>query len=186
MTLAYLGLGANVGERVKSLAHALDALRADPRVVLRSVSPAYETEPWGVRDQPPLVHAAAALDFDGDPEELLRLCKEIEARLGRIAAPERYGPRAIDLDVLLFGDVVLQGPSLTLPHPRMAEREFVLAPLRDLEPPPRLPESAGEADPHSGGGRVLRRLGPIPRYEPLTPAVRHRSADSDDRPSGTL
>ncbi len=126
MPAAYLALGANLGDRAATLRRALRAL--PPEFTVRSVSPVFETEPAYVLDQPRFYNLAAAVETELPPLAALRRLKALEIELGRQDSP-RYGPRAIDLDLLLYDDVVLDTPELTLPHPRLAERAFVLVPL---------------------------------------------------------
>ena len=124
-------MGANLGDRHGHLIAAIDRLRAHARVV--DLSALYETEPWGVIDQPRFLNAACAIETDLPPEDLLALLKSIETELGRTPSV-RYGPRPIDLDLLLYGDVALDSPALSVPHPRMASRAFVLIPLAEIAP----------------------------------------------------
>lgn len=124
---AYLGLGSNVGDRRAYLRRAVDAI---PGVV--AVSGVYETEPvGGPPGQEPYLNLVVALETDRSPRELLVLAQELEAGAGRVRK-ERHGPRTLDVDVLLVGDLCVQEPDLVVPHPRMWERRFVLAPLADL------------------------------------------------------
>ena len=127
----YLGLGSNVGNRAANLAAAVAALREISTGV--QVSALYETSPQGFSDQPKFVNAACRLWTRLDPFEVLDALRDIEAAIG---APRPFpnGPRAIDLDILLFGRWVIDTPSLTVPHPRIAQREFVLRPLADIAP----------------------------------------------------
>lgn len=127
----YLGLGTNLGDRQANLRAAVKGL--PPGVEVRRVSPIYETEPWGYEDQPPFLNQAAEAATDLPPEELLAYLKALETSLGRVQS-FRYGPRLIDLDILLYDNLVLETPGLVIPHPRLAERAFVLAPLADLAP----------------------------------------------------
>ncbi|MGH2591987.1 MAG: dihydropteroate synthase [Anaerolineae bacterium] len=127
----YLALGANLGDRHGNLIAAIDRLRARARLI--DLSAVYETEPWGLVDQPRFLNAACAIETDLPPRELLALLKSIEADLGRQPSV-RYGPRTIDLDLLLYADVVVDQPDLVLPHPRLAERAFVLVPLFEIAP----------------------------------------------------
>ena len=131
MTRAYVGLGANLGEREGTIRAALAAL---PGVV--AVSTLRETEPVGVVDQPPFLNGAAALETELAPRELLDVLLAVERDLGRERRePEmRWGPRTIDLDLLLYGDETIDEPGLTVPHPRLHERRFALEPLLDLDP----------------------------------------------------
>ncbi|MDE1158536.1 MAG: 2-amino-4-hydroxy-6-hydroxymethyldihydropteridine diphosphokinase [Neorhizobium sp.] len=130
---AALGLGGNLGEPRHLMAQALKALdeRDDCRVV--SVSRLYKTPPWGKLDQADFFNACALVETCLDPVALLDLCLEIERGMKRVRT-ERWGPRTIDLDVLTYGQIVLDSERLTLPHPRMTERGFVMMPLTDIAP----------------------------------------------------
>jgi len=130
---AYLALGSNLADRRRLLADALVALARHPQNRLTGVSPVYETKAVGVTDQPDFLNCVVRVETDLAPHALLDLCLAIEQQLGRVRH-ERWGPRTVDLDVLLHGDTVLHDDRLTLPHPRMKERAFVLAPLVDLAP----------------------------------------------------
>lgn len=133
MTRAYVGLGANVGDREATIRRALELLAQRTRVV--AVSSLRETDPWGYEDQPRFLNGAAAVETELSARELLDAMLAIERELGRTrGASPRYGPRAIDLDLLLFGDEVLVEPGLTVPHPRLHERRFALEPLHELDP----------------------------------------------------
>ena len=134
-TIAYIGLGANLGERRETIAEALRRLDADDRTsVLRSTVP-IETDPVGYEDQPRFLNAAAALATTRSAQELLELLLEIERGLGRVRGKgPRFGPRTIDLDLLLYGDETIGEPALSVPHPRLHERRFVLEPLAELAP----------------------------------------------------
>jgi 2-amino-4-hydroxy-6-hydroxymethyldihydropteridine diphosphokinase len=134
-TIAYIGLGANLGERERTIAEALRRIEADDRTsLLRSTVP-IETDPVGYEDQPRFLNAAASLTTTRLPLELLDLLLEIERDLGRIRGQgPRYGPRTIDLDLLLYGDERIDGDTLEVPHPRLHERRFVLEPLAELDP----------------------------------------------------
>jgi len=128
VTRAYVGVGANLGDREATIRAALAAL---PGVV--GVSRLRETDPVGVVDQPPFLNGAAALETDFSPRELLGALLAVERELGR-ERRERWGPRTIDLDLLLYGDETIDEPGLAVPHPRMHERRFVLEPLAELAP----------------------------------------------------
>lgn len=133
MALVYVGLGSNLGDREATIRDALDRIhRLEGAVVLR-VSSLRETEPVGYEDQPRFVNGVAELETTLEPLELLDRLLEIERDLGRNREGPRFGPRSIDLDLLLYDAVVLDHPRLTLPHPRLAEREFVLEPLAELD-----------------------------------------------------
>lgn len=128
MTRAYVGLGANLGDREATIRAALAEL---PGLV--AVSELRETEPVGVVDQPPFLNGAAALDTELSARDLLDALLAIERELGR-ERRERWGPRTIDLDLLLYGEERIDEPGLTVPHPRLHERRFALEPLADLDP----------------------------------------------------
>lgn len=134
LTRAYLGLGSNLGCRRNNLRAALDALTADGRATPAAVSAFYETEPWGYREQPAFLNCAAAVDTILSPGQLLALCQDIERRLGRQSGGRRYGPRVIDLDLLLYGSAIIakQTPDLQIPHPRLHLRAFALLPLAEI------------------------------------------------------
>jgi 2-amino-4-hydroxy-6-hydroxymethyldihydropteridine diphosphokinase len=132
MTVAYLGLGANLGDRGASLARAEELLSERGVRVLRR-SDTIETEPWGVLDQPRFLNLVLEVEWNGDPRSLLHAAKEVEVQVGRTPT-FRWGPRVVDVDILLFGDQTVDEPDLQIPHPRMRERDFVLIPLRQLRP----------------------------------------------------
>ena len=128
---AAIGLGTNQGERLNNLRLALDALSLLPSTSVTDISPVYETEPVGYADQPDFLNAVCCVETELSPRALLGACLGIEAALGRIRT-FRNGPRVIDLDLLLYEGVTMQTDELTLPHPRMGERAFVLCPLADI------------------------------------------------------
>ncbi len=134
---AYLGLGSNLGDRAGFLLKALSEVSRLPKTHLLRISPIYETEPLGP-PQPPYLNLVAEVETGLPPRGLLEALLEVEARLGRVRR-ERWGPRTIDLDLLLYGDLVLEEEDLVLPHPRLHERAFVLVPLLDLLPEGRHP-----------------------------------------------
>ena len=136
MHKVYLGLGANLGDRQGNIAQALQWMRE--RLNIEQVSSCYETEPVGYQEQPDFINVACAATTDLAPQELLRFLKGIEKRMGR-QVPFRNAPRPIDIDILLYDDLVLETPELTIPHPRMAERAFVLVPLAEIAPQARHP-----------------------------------------------
>ncbi len=134
-TRAYLGLGSNLGDRRGTIESALAALEAHPEIAVLSVSRLIETAPQGPPGQGPYLNGAAAIDTALSPRGLLEALQAIEAAHGRDRAREvRWGPRTLDLDLLLYGDIVLDQGDLTVPHPRMHERAFVLAPLAEIAP----------------------------------------------------
>jgi 2-amino-4-hydroxy-6-hydroxymethyldihydropteridine diphosphokinase len=137
MARAYIGLGSNLGDREGHLRAALRAL-GDAGVVILRTSRFVETLPVGRTDQPEFLNAAAALSTDLSARELLGLLLRIETSLGRVRA-ERWGPRTLDLDLLLYEDEVIREPDLEVPHPRLHERRFVLEPLAEIAPDARHP-----------------------------------------------
>jgi 2-amino-4-hydroxy-6-hydroxymethyldihydropteridine diphosphokinase len=134
VTRAYVGLGANLGEREATIRAAVEALAAEEGVEVVAVSRLRETEPVGVGEQPTFLNGAAALDTALSARDLLDRLFEIEQRFGRVRIPGEHGPRTLDLDLLLYGDETIDEPGLTVPHPRLYERRFVLEPLAELAP----------------------------------------------------
>jgi 2-amino-4-hydroxy-6-hydroxymethyldihydropteridine diphosphokinase len=132
--LAYIGVGANLGDRAATMRAALEALDATPDIRVVAVSTFRETDPVGYVDQPRFLNAAAAVETELDARGLLDALLAVERGLGRTREGPRFGPRTIDLDLLLFGDARLDEPGLTVPHPRLHERGFVLEPLAELDP----------------------------------------------------
>jgi 2-amino-4-hydroxy-6-hydroxymethyldihydropteridine diphosphokinase len=137
---AYVGLGGNLGDRCSYLERALDLLDRDPEIRVADVSSFRDTEPVGYVDQPRFLNAVAAVETELGPRELLERMLAVERVLGRERAGPRYGPRTIDLDLLLYGDEAIAEPGLVVPHPRLAERAFVLEPLAELAPDLVLPD----------------------------------------------
>ena len=130
---AYLGLGGNLSDPRSTMAAALDVLNRDPGVDVAEVSSLYRTPPWGKTDQPDFLNAVAGLDTTLSPRGLLDLCLSTEQGLKRVRQ-ERWGPRVIDLDLLWFGGRAIEEEGLTVPHPRMIERAFVLEPFAEIAP----------------------------------------------------
>ena len=128
MTLAYVGLGSNLGDREAMIRRAAGLVGA------RRLSSLLETQPWGVANQPKFLNAAAEIETSLSPRQLLVHLLEVERRLGRERIGPRWGPRTIDLDLLLYGDDTIDQPDLVVPHPRLTEREFALRPLAELVP----------------------------------------------------
>jgi 2-amino-4-hydroxy-6-hydroxymethyldihydropteridine diphosphokinase len=128
VTLAYVGLGANLGDREASIRRAAELIGA------RRLSTIIETEPWGITDQPDFLNAVAEVETDAGARVLLDRLLEVERELGRVRDGKRWGPRTIDLDLLLYGSEKSDLPALQLPHPRLHERLFVLLPLAELAP----------------------------------------------------
>jgi 2-amino-4-hydroxy-6-hydroxymethyldihydropteridine diphosphokinase len=161
MKLAYLSLGSNVGNREGMLQEALRLLHAPDLRVVR-VSPVYETEPMELRDQPWFLNLVAEIETDLLPRQLLARTQKIEKELGRKRKVLK-GPRTIDIDILLYGSFVIGTPDLQVPHPRMAERRFVLEPLAQLAPELRHPvlrRTVGELLAATRG-QVVRQVGMI-------------------------
>jgi 2-amino-4-hydroxy-6-hydroxymethyldihydropteridine diphosphokinase len=147
VTRAYVGLGANLGDREGTIRRAVERLDAEPGIEVVAVSTLRETEPVGYVDQPPFLNGAAALETELAPGDLLGCLLAIERELGRVRGEgPRFGPRTIDLDLLLYGDCVVDEPGLSLPHPRLAERRFALEPLHELDPLLALPSGRRVAD----------------------------------------
>ena len=148
MTEAFIALGSNLGDARAQVLDAFDALARLPGTQLLARSHLYLTPPWGVLDQPPFVNAVAHIDTTLPPHALLDELLVIERAAGRVRDGERWGPRTLDLDVLHMEAVVMSDERLSLPHPRIADRAFVLLPLHDLAPGLDLP----------GQGRVVELL----------------------------
>jgi 2-amino-4-hydroxy-6-hydroxymethyldihydropteridine diphosphokinase len=149
---AYVGLGSNLGEREEALRGALARLEEVDGIDVVAVSSFRETDPVGNVDQPRFVNAAAALETSLGPRGLLDALLEVERSLGRDRSQEeRWGPRTIDLDLLLYGDETVDEPGLEIPHPRLAERAFVLEPLLELDPGLRMPDGRRLRDLYVAG-----------------------------------
>jgi 2-amino-4-hydroxy-6-hydroxymethyldihydropteridine diphosphokinase len=145
--IAYVGLGANLGDREATLRRAVELLHDEPDMSVLSVSSFRETDPVGHADQPSFLNAAAALETDLPAQVLLERLLEIERRLGRVReGVARFGPRTCDLDLLLYGREGVNEPELVVPHPRLAERRFALEPLVELDPELELPDGRRLAD----------------------------------------
>lgn len=142
---AYLGMGSNLGDRRSHLQSGLRFIAQHPQVALRQVSHLYETEPVGVTDQPAFYNAAAAIQTTLAPSALLAVCKRAEAAVGRVPGA-RWGPRVLDIDILLYGGLQLTAPYLQIPHAALAEREFALRPLLDIDPALQMPSGAKLVD----------------------------------------
>lgn len=134
MTRAWVGMGSNQGDRKQQLDQALKHMHSLPDTQLQVCSSFYSSAPWGDTDQDDFTNAVAMLETDLEPQALLSSLQEIEKTMGRIRAGTRWGPRCIDLDLLMYSDVQIDTDSLTVPHPRMHKRAFVLIPLLELEP----------------------------------------------------
>jgi 2-amino-4-hydroxy-6-hydroxymethyldihydropteridine diphosphokinase len=161
--VGYLGLGSNVDDSESHLRAAVAALR-ERGVEVEAISSLYVTEPVGeVLDQPDFLNAAARIRTKLEPEDLLDVCKAIEVEEGRTLGGERHGPRPLDIDLLLLGDVELRTDRLTLPHPEVTSRRFVLVPLLELDPELTLPDGTrlDAALAQLGLGQRVSRVGPL-------------------------
>jgi 2-amino-4-hydroxy-6-hydroxymethyldihydropteridine diphosphokinase len=130
----YVGLGSNLGDREQYLRRAIELLAAEPEIDVLAVSSVRETEPVDFVDQPRFLNAAARIETTLSPRALLERLLSVELALGRSRDGRRFGPRTIDLDLLLYGDEIVNEPGLTVPHPRLPERRFALEPLHELDP----------------------------------------------------
>lgn len=133
MKRAFLSLGSNMGDRVWFMQKAIEKMESDSRVLIKKRSSYYETEPVGYVEQDKFINQVIEIATDFDPYDLLEYCLNIESELGRVRL-ERWGPRVIDIDILLYEGIFLSTEALTIPHPRMVERLFVLVPLREIAP----------------------------------------------------
>jgi 2-amino-4-hydroxy-6-hydroxymethyldihydropteridine diphosphokinase len=129
----FLGIGSNLGERGGFLARGVEEIKSIPDSKIVWVSPVYETEPYGRKDQPPFLNAALQLDTALPPDELFSHLKAIERKVGRTGG-ERWGPRELDIDILIYDGLVFDRDGLKVPHPDMEQRNFVLVPLKDIAP----------------------------------------------------
>ncbi len=187
-TLAYIGLGSNLGDRAANLAAALRAIGEIPDTEGLGVSRAYESEPWGGIEQPAYANAVAVVSTDMRADQLLEALNDIEDSLGRVRG-ERHGPRTIDLDILLFGDEEWQRADLTIPHPRLLERAFVVVPLLEVDPQVTMPDGTRITRTYATLGRITGVLGAIPgfgRSTVLLPRRPRASRSSSPAPSRRL
>jgi 2-amino-4-hydroxy-6-hydroxymethyldihydropteridine diphosphokinase len=182
VTDSYIGLGANLGDRLATLAQALHMVDELPGTHVVRVSRVYETEPWGMPGQPDYANAAAALRTSLQADDLLQALQEIEETLGRVRE-ERYGARTIDVDILLFGDEEWASPTLSVPHPRLLEREFVVAPLLEIAPGIRLPDGTPVVREAAVHGRIVRDLGVLPGFEDRSVGESDPGSDAASRVS---
>lgn len=132
-TVGYLGLGTNLGDRQENLARAVKGLNAKPDLAVVRTSGIYETAPWGLTEQPDFLNMVAEIMTSLSPQELLDRVKDLERELGRKHGP-RFGPRLIDVDILLYGNMVVEQPDLHIPHASLHLRAFALVPLAELAP----------------------------------------------------
>ncbi len=134
MTTAYIGIGSNVGDRVGFCRRAVEALTLSEGVTVVKVSSLYETAPLGGPPQRSFINLVAKVDTDLEPRPLLDTCKQLEQRMGREPSDIRWGPRVVDLDILLYGSEKVSEPDLEIPHARLKQRRFALVPLLEIEP----------------------------------------------------
>jgi 2-amino-4-hydroxy-6-hydroxymethyldihydropteridine diphosphokinase len=134
VTRAYVGLGANLGEREKTLRRAVELLAATRGIDVVALAKFRETEPVGPIRQPRFVNGAVAIETTLEPSELMAVLLAVERELGRVRDTTRWGPRTVDLDLLLYGNEIVDEPEVKVPHPRLAERRFALEPLAELDP----------------------------------------------------
>lgn len=137
---AFLGLGSNLGDRLATLRRAIDLLAAEPGISVQRTSRVWETDPVGGPEQPDFLNVVAEIDMALEPHDLLEAANRIEATLGR-TRDIRWGPRTIDIDILLIDSLTIHDDRLTVPHPRLHERAFVIMPLLELLPDPVLPNT---------------------------------------------
>lgn len=157
MAKAYIGLGSNLGDRKSNICAAEERLEKHPEVRVIQVSSLYETTPVGFTEQPDFVNAVAEIETELSPIELLHAILEIENEMGRVRE-KRWGPRVIDIDLLIYDDVAIHTPELELPHPRMKEREFVMAPLAEIAPDLELDGETAEGVLRRVEGQGVRRV----------------------------
>ncbi len=176
-TLAYIGLGSNLGDRSGNLAAALSAIGELPDTEGLAVSRVYESEPWGGVEQPVYANAVAVISTEMRADQLLSALQDIEESLGRVRA-ELNGPRVIDLDLLLFGDEEWARSDLTIPHPRMLERAFVVVPLLEVDPDVKMPDGSPVQRVRATLGPITGVLGAVPGFSRVTVT----SVDAADAP----
>ncbi|EKT54216.1 2-amino-4-hydroxy-6-hydroxymethyldihydropteridine diphosphokinase [Providencia sneebia] len=153
MEQVYIAIGSNLGDPLKQAQQAIEALNEIPKSKVSKTSSIYRTKPLGPQDQNDFLNLAVLLETELEPEELLDHTQRIELELGRVRKAERWGPRTLDLDIMLFGDRVISTPRLTVPHYGLKEREFMLYPLNDIAPHLIFPD----------GEPLAQRLTQVPR-----------------------
>ena len=168
----YLGLGANVGHRALTLARAVDLLAHAEGVEALDASSVYETAPVGITDQPPFLNMVVRIRSALSPEALLELAQETEQRLGRVRTV-RWGPRTLDIDILLIGDLRGETDALTGPHPELQKRQFVLVPLAELAPDLPLPGGRTAGELSAGESDDVHRIGSLAEVSPREAGRQH-------------
>lgn len=161
MTTAFIGLGSNLGDRLGNVADAVDAISQFPETHVEKVSHAYESVPAFVEDQPNFINAVIEVETSLHADALLERLLELETSMGRVRDIDK-GPRTIDLDLLIYGDEEWASEKLTLPHPGIAERDFVVTPLLEIAPRTVLPDGVHLRRSAANVGEVLHDLGPLP------------------------
>lgn len=156
---AFLGLGSNLGDRLATLQRAVELLNAEAGLRVEACSRVWETDPVGGPEQPDFLNVVIRIVTDLEPVDLLAACNRTEAALGRVR-DVRWGPRTVDIDVLLIDDRTIDEPTLVVPHPRMTRRAFVIMPLLDLDPDPVLPGGARLLDVRLDGDEAVRPFAP--------------------------
>lgn len=146
MTLAFIALGSNMASPLEQVTHALDAIATIPQSRVVAISSYYRTPPLGPQDQPDYLNAAVALQTELSAEALLAHTQRIELEHGRVRKAERWGPRTLDLDIMLFGNLTLDTPTLTIPHYDMKNRAFMLVPLLEIAPECAFPDGLRVAE----------------------------------------
>jgi len=141
----FIGIGSNLGRKEDNIGRALELLKEDQRIQVAAVAPLYRTDPVGYTQQDWFLNTVAALETELSPQQLLGLLMSFENKMGR-ERMVRWGPRVIDLDILLYGDLIINTPHLQIPHPRLEERAFVVVPLADLYPDMLLPGGRAASD----------------------------------------
>jgi 2-amino-4-hydroxy-6-hydroxymethyldihydropteridine diphosphokinase len=164
---AYLGIGSNLGDRLGNLQDAVDGLNAETGIRVMASSRVWETDPVGGPSQPDFLNVVVSVHAELEPLALLVACQRVEEALGRVR-DVRWGPRTVDIDIELIDGLVLDDPALTVPHPRMIQRAFVMLPLLELDPNVTLPNGIRLVDlplgPHAAGG--ARPFAPPLQVEP--------------------
>jgi len=178
MTRVHVALGGNVGERLHTLAEALRAVDVLPGTRVLAVSRVYESESWPDPGQPAYANAVAVVETSLQADEFLRMLKEVERESGREPGPPN-APRPMDLDIVLFGDEEWEGPELTIPHPRLLEREFVVAPLLEVDSEARLPDGTRITTEGVRVGRITAMLGVLPGFAEVTRNLAPRTSEHD-------